>query len=192
MGRISIFRQFQLGSGFLACGLFFCGCDTVGAGGRKDGQIQVQMQDRSGNSAGSLQLAEIAGGVKITGQITGLTPGEHGFHIHQNAVCQGPTFESAGGHFNPTQKMHGQMNPGGKHIGDLGNLKAGANGVAEVDVVAEQATLSAGEGTLLKNGGTSILVHSGVDDLKTDPAGNSGERVACGVIQTTTPATSSK
>jgi Cu-Zn family superoxide dismutase len=191
MGRISIIQQLQLGSGFLACGLFFCGCDTVGAGGRKDGQIQVQMQDRSGNSAGSLQLGEIAGGVKITGQINGLTPGEHGFHIHQNAVCQGPTFESAGGHFNPTQKMHGQMNPGGKHIGDLGNLKAGTDGVVEVDVVAEQATLSDGEGTLLKNGGTSILVHAGADDLKTDPAGNSGERVACGVIQAT-PATSSK
>jgi superoxide dismutase, Cu-Zn family len=113
-----------------------------------------------------------------------LVPGKHGLHIHEAAICEGPDFKTAGAHFNPTNKKHGFENTKGPHAGDLPNLSVSTEGTVTADMVAKNVTLEEGKpNSLLKPGGTSLIIHSGPDDYHTDPAGNSGSRVACGKIQ---------
>lgn len=145
--------------------------------------VKVEMKDSKGASAGTLTLKETSGGVAVSGKLTGLSAGQHGFHVHQKPACEGPGFQSAGGHFNPTNKHHGAMNPDGSHVGDLGNITADAKGAAKVNTVAKGATLGDGSNSLLANGGTAIVVHAKADDQKSDPAGNAGDRIACGVVK---------
>jgi Cu-Zn family superoxide dismutase len=121
-------------------------------------------------------------GVRFSGKLTDLPPGPHGFHIHENGKCDAPDFESAGGHFNPTGKHHGDKNPDGPHAGDLGNIGVRANGMIDVSVLATGVTLQSGANSLLKPGGTSLVLHESPDDAMTDPSGNSGARIACGIL----------
>ena len=118
------------------------------------------------------------GKVHVTGEITGLTPGEHGFHIHQYGDCSSPDGKSAGGHFNPTKHSHAGPTVPMRHVGDMGNVVADDKGVAKVDVVSEIMTFE-GESSIL---GRGVIVHAKADDLKTQPTGDAGGRVACGVI----------
>jgi superoxide dismutase, Cu-Zn family len=111
-----------------------------------------------------------------------LPTGVHGIHFHQVGKCEGPAFKTAGDHFNPTTKQHGELNPKGPHAGDMGNVTVNEKGTVSVNVVAKHVTLKPGPTSLLQPEGTSFMLHAMEDDQKTDPSGNSGDRIACGVI----------
>lgn len=138
------------------------------------------MMDQSGTSLGTLELTEMEGGVHITGELTGVPNGDHGFHIHETAMCDTVTqFETAGAHYEPADHKHGMENPGGPHAGDLMNITANDDGEVTVDLHNENVTLA----ELLEGDGSALVVHNDPDDYKTDPSGNSGDRFACGIIQ---------
>ncbi|AEI42209.1 superoxide dismutase family protein [Paenibacillus mucilaginosus] len=143
------------------------------------GQPHVLLTDAAGKSLGSAVLTAAPQGVSVKVSVSGLTPGLHGIHVHESAI-QGSDFKTAGGHFNPEGKKHGHDNPEGAHIGDLVNLEVKADGTAEAELLVEGATLTAGdEHSLL---GKSLIIHAAADDYKTDPSGNSGDRIAGGNI----------
>ncbi|EAZ86306.1 MULTISPECIES: superoxide dismutase family protein [Bacteria] len=135
-------------------------------------------------SYGNAYFQEEDNGVMMTLALSGLPPGTHGIHIHEVGKCEPPKFESAGAHFNPTKKEHGKLNPNGYHLGDLPNLEVGDDGNVDLNFLAEGLTLQKDQpNSLLDSDGSSIVIHESADDYKTDPAGNSGARIACGVIQ---------
>lgn len=169
------------GNWLLLCSVFFLSVGTAAVAG-KDMQARADIKDATGKTIGTATLMERKKGVEIVLKVSGLSPGRHGFHLHENGVCEPPDFKSAGGHFNPFGKHHGAKNPAGKHAGDLPNLEAKGDGTVTVTVVAEGTTLGKGPGSLLKEGGTSIVIHAAADDELSDPAGNSGARIACGVV----------
>ena len=143
---------------------------------------RAEMKDARGEKVGEAMLRDTPDGVKLTVTFTGLPPGEHGFHVHAVGKCE-PPFESAGGHFNPTNRQHGRDNPQGPHAGDLPNVRITDRKEATIEVTMRNVTLDEGPIRLLDGDGASIVVHAGPDDYKTDPAGNSGARIACGVIR---------
>jgi superoxide dismutase, Cu-Zn family len=145
--------------------------------------ITVKLSDANGKSVGTAKLSADAGGVKITLAVKGLPPGEHAIHVHEAAKCEGPDFKTAGGHFNPAHKKHGLENPEGAHAGDIPNITVDAKGGSTQSVVAPGITLDDGASSVFTNGGTALVIHEKVDDLKTDPTGNAGGRIACGVIK---------
>jgi Cu-Zn family superoxide dismutase len=133
--------------------------------------------------SGRLNATPIQDGVRITGEIGGLPPGStHAIHIHEKGDCSAADATSAGGHFNPAQQPHGRVDSGPHHGGDMDNIVANASGVARVDVHALGVSLGGGATDI---GGRAIVVHAMADDYVTQPAGNAGARVACGVIQLT-------
>jgi Cu-Zn family superoxide dismutase len=127
---------------------------------------------------GTVRFNRTTGGVRVSGQIEGLEPGEHGFHIHEFGDCSAPDAESAGGHFNPEGMRHGARNAEQRHIGDLGNVTADGEGRAVFDFMDKQL----GGGSLSAIIGRAVVVHADLDDFKTQPSGKAGARVACGVI----------
>ena len=143
---------------------------------------EATLKDKDGKQVGSATLIQQPDGVRIA--LTGyrLPPGEKGLHIHAVGVCQPPEFTSSGAHYNPAGKKHGMQSPEGPHAGDLPNLKVAANGEGGIDYVNKLVTLGPGRNSLLGDNGTAIIVHAAADDMKTDPTGNSGGRIACGVI----------
>jgi Cu-Zn family superoxide dismutase len=151
------------------------------AGGAAD-SAHATMRDAQGKEVGEIVLAQTPEGVTLRGDITGLPAGVHGFHIHEVGRCDAPTFESAGEHFNPTGRKHGLQNPEGPHAGDLPNLEVAEGGVATVEVTAANVTLAEGQTSLFDADGSAIVVHADRDDEKTNPSGNSGNRIACGVV----------
>lgn len=142
----------------------------------------VVLKPTTGNAAsGELSLVDEDGGVRITGRITGLKPGtEHGFHIHETGDCSAPDATSAGGHFNPSNQPHGHAGPGPHHAGDIPNQRADASGVASVDVLVDGIQVGGGAATDVI--GRAVIVHAQPDDYKSQPSGNAGARIACGVI----------
>jgi superoxide dismutase, Cu-Zn family len=138
-----------------------------------------------GTKIGTATFVPTTDGVAISVNVSRLPGGKHGIHIHTVGKCEGPDFASAGGHFNPTNAHHGVNSPKEPHphVGDLLNLIVGTDGVARVRFVAHGATLGEGPNSLFHDGGTSIVIHAKPDDLMTDPTGNSGDRIACGVIE---------
>jgi Cu-Zn family superoxide dismutase len=142
----------------------------------------VQLKDAQGKVVGSAILWESGLGIGMEVNIEGLPPGEHAIHFHQNAKCEAPDFKSAGPHFNPDGKKHGLENPEGHHAGDNPNFTVDANGKAHFKWEDKDVTWSEGSRSIFSNGGTSLVIHAKADDQKTDPAGNSGDRIACGVI----------
>ncbi len=139
------------------------------------------LADAQGAGKGSVEIVE-KDGLQVTVNASGLTPGVHGVHIHTVGTCTAPDFASAGGHWNPTAKHHGMENPDGAHMGDLPNIEIGADGTGTLTFTMRGASLSGGDIPLIDADGAAIVVHAGPDDMKTDPSGNSGGRVACGVI----------
>ncbi len=138
-----------------------------------------------GTKIGAAKITATGRGVKIAVAVSHLTPGEHGIHIHTVGKCESPAFTSAGGHFNPTSAHHGTHNTQEPHphLGDLMNLTVGQNGSAKASFIADGVTLADGANSLFHDGGTSLVIHAKADDLMSDPSGNSGDRIACGVIE---------
>jgi superoxide dismutase, Cu-Zn family len=162
---------------YLVCGLLLFMTTLAMA------KTKVELKDAQGKSVGDVIIWDQGSGVALDLNLHDLTPGEHGIHFHQVPKCEGPDFKSASGHFNPESKKHGFDNPDGHHAGDMKNFTVGADGKAKnVHVEDPDVTLKAGPHSLLTNG-AAIVVHAKADDYKTDPSGNSGDRVACGVIE---------
>ena len=149
-----------------------------GPGGPVTRAVAVLHPAKDGKVEGTLTFAKAAPGVKITGRITGLAAGTHGFHIHEFGDCSAVDFSSAGGHYNPTAHQHAGPAEARRHIGDMGNIEAGADGAATVDYTDSRLRFDGAHGIL----GRGVIVHANPDDFKTQPTGNAGGRAACGVI----------
>ncbi len=141
--------------------------------------IAVLHPSAGNNVSGTVTFAPVADGVQVHAEITGLTPGKHGFHVHEFGDCSAADGGSAGGHFNPTHKSHAGPEAVERHEGDMGNLEADASGNAKLDYVDHHISLSNGDKSVV---GRSVVVHAKPDDLKSQPSGDSGARIACGVI----------
>lgn len=128
---------------------------------------------------GRVAFSKVPEGVKIIADFEGLEPGEHGFHIHEKGDCSAPDGSSAGEHFNPTSKRHGSPADADRHVGDLGNITADRNGRAHYERIDKVIELE-GENSII---GRSVVIHAKADDFKTQPSGDSGKRVSCGVIE---------
>jgi Cu-Zn family superoxide dismutase len=147
----------------------------------------VELKDAQGKSVGTAVLWSKTGkgassGVFMKLDLHGLPPGQHALHFHQKAQCDAPDFKSAGPHFNPEGKKHGLENPDGHHAGDMNNFTVNAKGQARFKVINKDVTLGDDSHSLFSNGGTALVIHAKADDMKSDPAGNAGDRIACGVI----------
>ena len=136
-----------------------------------------------GSARGTATVTEAADGLHVLVKAQGLTPGMHAVHIHTTGQCTPPDFTSAGGHWNPTGREHGKDNPAGKHMGDMPNMLAGSDGAGEMEYVVPGGMIQGGSMPLLDADGAAIVIHAQADDNKSDPAGNAGGRVACGVLK---------
>ncbi|NGP46618.1 superoxide dismutase family protein [Bacillaceae bacterium SIJ1] len=164
----------------LAAVFLLAGCGQTNALAPKE----VTMMNADGDKVGKATFSQAAKGVKIHLEVQGLTTGPHGLHIHEFGSCESPDFTSAGNHFNPDKKDHGLMNAKGAHAGDLPNIEADADGRAVVDLEATNVTLEEGKkNSLVGRNGTALIIQEREDDGMSQPAGDSGKRVACGIIQ---------
>ena len=149
----------------------------------KGKEVTVNLKGTKGEDMGKVIIKSASAGVVLKLDLHGLAPGKHAIHFHQVAKCEGPDFKSAGGHFNPDGKEHGLENPKGHHAGDMLNFTADAKGRARATIANRSVDLGNDSHSLFSNGGTALVVHGKADDMKSDPAGNAGPRVACGVIK---------
>jgi superoxide dismutase, Cu-Zn family len=145
-------------------------------------KTQVELKDAQGKNVGTVIVWQQGAAVALKLHLHGLPPGDHAVHFHQTPKCDAPDFKSAGPHFNPEGKKHGLDNPEGHHAGDMQNFTVDAKGDANATLQDKDVTLGVDPHSLFSNGGTAIVIHAKADDMKTDPAGNSGDRIACGVI----------
>jgi Cu-Zn family superoxide dismutase len=162
--------------GLTACDKSGVDTGTPVAGGQR---ATAMLLNANGVDVGRATATEVAGGLRFTLDAKTMPPGTHGAHIHTVGRCDAPDFTTAGGHWNPTGAKHGSMNPAGPHEGDLPNLIIGTDGRGTIGLTIPGATMAG----LLDADGAAFVVHAGPDDLMTDPAGNSGGRIACGVFQ---------
>jgi superoxide dismutase, Cu-Zn family len=146
-------------------------------------QSKATLKNAEGKDVGSAQLSQTPHGVLVRLTLKGVPAGEHAFHIHQTGKCE-PPFTTAGGHFNPASKKHGIMASDGPHAGDMPNLHIPADGNLSIEVVNAAVTLDKDKpNSLFKPEGTALIIHAGKDDYKTDPTGDAGGRIACGVVE---------
>lgn len=136
-----------------------------------------------GREVGGVTLTQTTAGVLMTADLSGMPAGTHGIHFHAVGQCAAPDFASAGGHFNPAMKMHGLRSANGPHAGDLPNIHVPESGMLRVELIAPNVRLGAGPGTLFDADGAAIVIHALADDYQTDPAGGSGSRIACAVLE---------
>jgi Cu-Zn family superoxide dismutase len=142
----------------------------------------TELRNAAGQPVGTARLNQAGNVVRILVEARGLPPGLHAVHVHAVGKCEPPDFTSAGPHFNPANKQHGALNPQGSHAGDLPNIDIGADGNGRLETANEQMTLGAGSTSIWDADGSTLIVHAAPDDFKTDPTGNSGARIACGVL----------
>jgi len=160
------------------CALLLAACATTAPDGPS---ATATVRPASGSQVhGSVTFTQVGSRVRITGEIAALTPGLHGIHVHEKGDCSAADAESAGGHFNPQGKKHGAPGSSDRHGGDLGNLSANEYGRANLSIMVDGISVGKGADGVI---GRAIVVHANADDLKSDPAGNSGARVGCGVIE---------
>ena len=146
------------------------------------GEARAQARGPSGSAVAEAIVVEAADGLRVRVTATGLAPGAYGAHIHAVGRCDPPGFESAGPHWNPTDREHGMQNPQGPHLGDLPNLMVGENGEGSFELRIPGARLGGGARSMLDADGAALVIHAGADDYRTDPSGNSGARIACGAF----------
>ena len=166
------------------------GADTTRAATMQDspsttppgGTATAAVKDASGKDLGTVTLSDSSGRIIASGQLSGLPRGEHAIHFHTVGKCVPPKFEAAGDHWNPTGRDHGTQNPNGPHLGDLPNLSVGQNSSGRVEVASPGGTLR-GANPLLDSDGAAVVVHAKPDDYKSQPSGNSGDRIACGAVE---------
>lgn len=156
------------------------GCAAMQPSG--DTTATADLKNAAGATVGTANLTQVGGVVRIVLEAKGLTPGLHGVHVHAVGKCDPPDFNSAGPHFNPANKQHGALNPQGSHAGDLPNLNVGADGTGRLETATEQIVLGTGTSSVWDTDGSALIIHAAPDDFKTDPTGNSGARIACGVL----------
>ncbi|MEO6388745.1 MAG: superoxide dismutase family protein [Croceibacterium sp.] len=167
----------------LPCALALVGCTTIDElPTQRLGQATLRLAN--GLPGGTAQLLASGSQVNISIAVVGMTPGIHGVHLHMVGSCEAPDFTSAGGHLNPGMMQHGIENPSGSHLGDLPNLTVGSSGAGTVSATL-QGTSADDLAKIFDSDGTAVVVHAGPDDYRTDPSGNSGGRIACGVLTRT-------
>lgn len=174
------FRHFGMAVGVAA---MVAGFGTVAAGAT--GTVKTAtavLLDAEGKSVGKVALMQLKDGLLVKASVIGMKPGSYGFHLHSVGKCDTPGFTTAGGHWNPTAHQHGRDNPQGSHMGDLPNIEVAASGLGGFEQMIAGATLTGGDHPLLDADGAAAMLHAGPDDYKTDPSGNSGARIACGVV----------
>ena len=171
-------------SAMVLLSLAAAGCSQEGVSpGEVSGNVaRAALAGADGTAYGEVIVAQGDNGLLVNITARGMSPGAHGVHIHQTGKCEGPDFKSAGGHWNPSDKQHGFDNPQGAHAGDFFNLDIGGDGTGALEATISGASLSDGDNPLLDADGAAFIVHEGPDDLKTDPSGDSGGRLACGVF----------
>jgi Cu-Zn family superoxide dismutase len=170
------------GLGFAAIAAAACSTDGAVLSSRAPVQAGAQLTDASGRPMAQAVVVEGRDRLQVRIEADGLPPGTYAVHLHENGRCEGPGFESAGGHWNPTSRQHGSRNPLGPHSGDLPNLLVGTDGLGGVEFAIPDGALARGRGSLLDENGAAVVVHAGPDDYRTDPSGNSGARIACGAL----------
>jgi Cu-Zn family superoxide dismutase len=160
-------------------------CSTAASSSGSARHATATLLDAGGRDVGTVQLVEQpAGRVALTGTLLGLPPGSHGIHLHATGLCDGATsFAGAGGHFNPGNRKHGLDSPEGPHAGDLPMVVVAADGRATLNMTTDRVTLGEGPASLFDGDGSALVLHTAADDQRTDPSGNTGARIACGVVK---------
>ena len=167
-------------SGCLLLSAVFAALALTSASAQDSAKLVAKLNPASGSQVtGTVTFTAAADGAQVVVDITGLTPGKHGFHLHDKGDCSDPKAASAGAHFNPTHSHHGGPDTAERHAGDFGNVTADASGKVHAELKGKNLKLTGADSIV----GKAVIVHAGEDDLKTDPSGNSGDRVACGVIE---------
>lgn len=173
---------------FIICTLVLTGCnghyESIPVSGVIENSLATTVVDSTGKNVGTIELTETDTGVRIRLLLKGLEPGKKAIHFHEVGKCKQPDFVTSGGHMNPTGKQHGFDNPKGYHVGDLPNLIVSKKGEVDLEITTPLVTLGKGKSnSLLDKDGSAIIIHEKADDYVTDPSGNSGNRIACGIIK---------
>jgi superoxide dismutase, Cu-Zn family len=165
----------------IGAALLLAGCAT-GTGAPTDSTARADLRNADGQPIGTATFTQIGNAVRVVLEAQGLPPGAKAVHIHAVGKCDPRDFTAAGGHFNPAGRQHGALNPEGPHAGDLPNLTVGADGEGRLESTTQLVTLLAGPQSVFDADGSALIVHAAPDDFRTDPTGNAGARIACGVI----------
>ena len=162
--------------------LLLAGCASMSGIAATDNTARAELKNARGQAVGSATFTQVASVVRVVLETQGLPRGAHGVHVHAVGKCDGPDFQTAGTHFNPANRQHGALNPQGAHAGDLPNLEVGGDGKGRLESTTELLSLGSGTTSIFDSDGAALVIHAAPDDFKTDPTGNSGARIACGVI----------